>query len=131
MRSTMAYSSIRGLKHLAIQTRQTSQVGWSGSILYGTSLQTQGMLTYAYIFEEYHIPHAYQPQVRFEEASSLTGSEFTSRLRYYSTAWLPARATVLDAVNARFVDHPSGRIVLLDQFVPWKVGPFDNLNEGN
>jgi len=53
----------------------------------------------------------------------LTGSEFLDKLDYYANAWLPARDLLVSAILAsqNGVD-PSGKIVLLEQFIPWKVG---------
>jgi hypothetical protein len=43
------------------------------------------------------------------------------RLDYYASAWLPARQIVLDSVTAREQVSANGRILILEQFVPWKV----------
>ena len=60
-------------------------------------------------------------QVRFSQASALVGTEFFDRLDYYANAWLPARDLVVAALNKRKEVDPSGRIILFDQFAPWKV----------
>ncbi|KAH7099492.1 putative GAMM1 protein [Auriculariales sp. MPI-PUGE-AT-0066] len=57
---------------------------------------------------------------RFETASTLTGTEFASRLQSYVSAWLPAREIVRAAFDARSTVHPSGRIVLFTEYAPWK-----------
>lgn len=59
--------------------------------------------------------------IRFEEASLLTGTEFFGKLDYYSGAWLPARDILVSAVLAsRGQVDPSGNIILLEKFLPWK-----------
>jgi hypothetical protein len=52
----------------------------------------------------------------------LTGTEFLGKLDYYANAWLPARDLLLSAIEAsRDAVDPSGKIILLEQFLPWKV----------
>lgn len=61
-------------------------------------------------------------QAQFSKASQLTGEEFLGRLDYYVNAWLPARDLVLSALSKRTdIDH-NGKILVFDQFAPWKVG---------
>ena len=60
-------------------------------------------------------------QALFEKASTLTGEEFLGRLDYYAKAWLPARDLVVSALAARTNVDPSGKIVLFEQYAPWKV----------
>jgi len=55
----------------------------------------------------------------------LTGEEFCQRLDYYANAWLPARNIVLSAVQRRTIVEPSGRIVVFEEFAPWKEHLFD------
>ncbi|KIK71018.1 hypothetical protein GYMLUDRAFT_33124 [Collybiopsis luxurians FD-317 M1] len=63
---------------------------------------------------------------QFEKASSLTGSEFINRLDYYVNAWLPARDLLVDAIqNSKAEVDPSGKIILLESFLPWKEHLFD------
>ncbi|GAA6017580.1 hypothetical protein JCM10207_001213 [Rhodosporidiobolus poonsookiae] len=57
---------------------------------------------------------------RFLKASDLAGGEFLSRLDYLAKAWLPAREIVQKAVEARKEVHPSGKIVIFEEFAPWK-----------
>lgn len=57
---------------------------------------------------------------RFLQAVTLTGSDFSSLATYYTKAWLPARTVVEDALKERFNVHPSGEILVLSQFCPWK-----------
>jgi MYG1 exonuclease len=60
-------------------------------------------------------------QVRFKKASELAGTEFLDRLDYYAKAWLPGRGLVEEAIKGRTSVHPSGKIILFEQFAPWKV----------
>jgi hypothetical protein len=60
-------------------------------------------------------------QARFVKASALAGEEFFGRLDYYAKAWLPARTLVADGLSRRAQVDLSGRIILFEQFAPWKV----------
>lgn len=62
---------------------------------------------------------------QFEKASKLAGEEFLGRLDYYANAWLPARDIVKAGLEARTAVDPSGRIILFEQFVPWKEHLFE------
>lgn len=62
---------------------------------------------------------------KFLQASSLVGEEFLSRLDYYGNAWLPARNLVAEALGRRQEADPSGKIILFEQFLPWKEHLFD------
>ncbi|KAH7971185.1 hypothetical protein HPB49_020099 [Dermacentor silvarum] len=42
---------------------------------------------------------------QFQKAMKLTGEEFLERVRFYATAWLPARELVLTALQQRQKDH--------------------------
>lgn len=57
---------------------------------------------------------------RFAKAVELTGSEFTQKLDYLANSWFPARDIVLDTLKTRFEVDPSGKIMLLKAFCPWK-----------
>ncbi|EFP74430.1 urease accessory protein [Puccinia graminis f. sp. tritici CRL 75-36-700-3] len=60
---------------------------------------------------------------QFEKASSLAGSEFFSRLDYFSKAWLPGRELVVKALENRFTNQAQdkfGRVLIFDSFCPWK-----------
>jgi hypothetical protein len=46
------------------------------------------------------------------------------RLEYYAHSWLPARDLVMKALGGRDGVDPSGRILLFEQFCPWKVIQF-------
>ncbi|KAJ7562986.1 hypothetical protein O6H91_03G091700 [Diphasiastrum complanatum] len=61
----------------------------------------------------------------FHAAMQLTGKEFLQCLQRYATAWLPARAIVADCINARKEVDPSGEILLLEKFCPWKEHLFE------
>lgn len=51
----------------------------------------------------------------------MVGTEFLQRLDYYANAWLPARDLVVARLSKRKEVDPSGRIILFEQFAPWKV----------
>ncbi|RKO89601.1 metal-dependent protein hydrolase, partial [Blyttiomyces helicus] len=57
---------------------------------------------------------------RFLKAVELTGTEFTGQVRYVALSWLPAREIVEKDLADRFKIDPSGKIILLSQFCPWK-----------
>ncbi|OAX42348.1 metal-dependent protein hydrolase [Rhizopogon vinicolor AM-OR11-026] len=61
----------------------------------------------------------------FAKASQLTGEEFLGRLGYYADAWLPARDLVLDGLSSRQNVDASGKIILFEQFAPWKEHLFE------
>lgn len=56
----------------------------------------------------------------FEKAMEMIGLEFTECVLYAYNSWLPARSIVLESLEKRFKVHPSGRIMELSQFCPWK-----------
>jgi uncharacterized UPF0160 family protein len=58
---------------------------------------------------------------RFEKASELAGTEFLQRLDYLAKAWLPARELIKKAVESRKLVHQSGKIIVFEEFAPWKV----------
>ncbi|KAI0793480.1 GAMM1 protein [Abortiporus biennis] len=62
---------------------------------------------------------------QFLKASALVGNEFLGRLEYYANAWLPARDLVSDALNKRKEVDSSGKIILFEQFAPWKEHLFE------
>jgi len=58
---------------------------------------------------------------RFEAAMTMVGTEFIDRVKYYGSAWWPARELVLEAFTKRTEVDPSGEIVLFKQGgCPWK-----------
>ena len=58
-------------------------------------------------------------QAAFEKASLLTGEDFTYFVEEAATSWLPAKKIVERSIASRFDAHPSGEIVVLEQFAPW------------
>jgi len=53
-------------------------------------------------------------------AMALTGAEFTESVEYLAKVWLPARSLVLADLNRRKEIDPSGSIVKLTSYCPWK-----------
>ncbi|CAA2956529.1 Hypothetical predicted protein [Olea europaea subsp. europaea] len=66
----------------------------------------------------------------FERAMALAGSEFLDNVRFHARSWLPARSIVMDCLAARGDVDPSGEIMVLDRFCPWKLHLFE-LEEEN
>ncbi|KDQ63733.1 hypothetical protein JAAARDRAFT_29765, partial [Jaapia argillacea MUCL 33604] len=62
---------------------------------------------------------------QFGKASLLTGEEFLGRLDYYGNAWLPARDIVAKGLSERKNVDASGKIILFNQFAPWKEHLFE------
>ncbi|KAI1797874.1 GAMM1 protein [Ganoderma leucocontextum] len=62
---------------------------------------------------------------KFLQASTLVGTEFLARLDYYANAWLPARDLVVAALEKRKQVDQNGRIILFEQFAPWKEHLFE------
>ncbi|BES93277.1 chromosome 12 open reading frame 10 [Nesidiocoris tenuis] len=60
----------------------------------------------------------------FNQAMQLTSEEFIDRVKYYSESWLPALCIVQSAIDNRFTVDPSGEIIELSQFCPWKAHYF-------
>lgn len=42
------------------------------------------------------------------------------KLDFYGKSWLPARDLVVKAVEDRFAHDPEGRILVLEQAIPWR-----------
>ncbi|KAF8898711.1 GAMM1 protein [Infundibulicybe gibba] len=61
----------------------------------------------------------------FSKASALTGAEFLGKLDYYANAWLPARDLLISSIAASKAIDPSGKIILFEQFLPWKEHLFE------
>lgn len=57
---------------------------------------------------------------QFLVASDYIGQVFLRLLKLYGESWLPAKDIVTKAFNLRFDVDKSGRIIILDQFAPWK-----------
>ena len=52
----------------------------------------------------------------------MTGVDFSDKLRGYANSWLPARDIVVESVKKSKAEvDPTGRIIVLSQFAPWKV----------
>lgn len=68
---------------------------------------------------------------KFHQAVELTGKEFTECVMYFGKSWLPARTIVEEAVNGRFQIDPSGSIIKLNHFCPWKDHLWDIEQELN
>ncbi|GAB4813079.1 hypothetical protein N2152v2_000125 [Parachlorella kessleri] len=58
--------------------------------------------------------------LRFEQAVQLTGSEFLEAVQYYAKSWLPARGYVKEALDQRLDVDPSGSVMKLNTYCPWK-----------
>ncbi|KAK9131639.1 hypothetical protein Scep_011167 [Stephania cephalantha] len=61
----------------------------------------------------------------FERAMALAGSEFLENVRFYTRSWLPARSIVRECLAARGDVDPSGEIMKLNRFCPWKLHLFE------
>ncbi|KAI8925599.1 metal-dependent protein hydrolase [Entophlyctis helioformis] len=57
---------------------------------------------------------------RFLKAVEMAGAELLEKVQYLGLSWLPARKIVEDAMASRKDIDESGRILVLDQFCPWK-----------
>jgi len=57
---------------------------------------------------------------RFRQGMDMTGSEFMGCLQYSIKSWLPARSYVQEDIRNRKSVDPSGQVVKLTTFVPWK-----------
>lgn len=56
----------------------------------------------------------------FQKASEFVGEIFVNLVKNYFNAWLPAKNIVVEAVKNRMEVDPSGKIIVLSQFCPWK-----------
>ncbi|KAK9742342.1 hypothetical protein RND81_03G165400 [Saponaria officinalis] len=61
----------------------------------------------------------------FEKAMSLAGGEFLDNVRSLAKSWLPARSIVVECLLARKDIDPSGEIMVLNRFCPWKLHLFE------
>lgn len=57
---------------------------------------------------------------QFVLASEFIGTQFVKLVQGYAFSWLPAKTLVSDAIKNRFEVDPSGKIMSLKQFCPWK-----------
>ncbi|KAL7663618.1 Uncharacterized protein ABC855_g3421 [[Candida] zeylanoides] len=56
----------------------------------------------------------------FATSSQLMGQVFVNLLKGYGKSWLPAKTIVASAFASRFAVDPSGKILVLEKFCPWK-----------
>ena len=56
----------------------------------------------------------------FQQASEFIGKIFVNLVDNYFHSWLPAKNIVVEAVKNRMEVDPSGKIIVLSQFCPWK-----------
>ncbi|XP_043716986.1 LOW QUALITY PROTEIN: MYG1 protein-like [Telopea speciosissima] len=61
----------------------------------------------------------------FKRAMNLAGSEFLENVQYHARSWLPARTIVMESLAARRDIDPSGEIMTLNSFCPWKLHLFE------
>lgn len=61
----------------------------------------------------------------FQQAMALAGSEFMETVRFHVKSWLPARSIVMECLLSRGNVDPSGEIMVLDRFCPWKLHLFE------
>nr|KYP76750.1 hypothetical protein KK1_021003 [Cajanus cajan] len=61
----------------------------------------------------------------FQRAMALAGSEFLDSVRYHVNSWLPARSIVMETILARQTVDPTGEILVLTKFCPWKLHLFE------
>lgn len=57
---------------------------------------------------------------QFLVASELMGNAFKNVVRSLGVSWLPAKNVVEKSFASRFDVDPSGKVLILEQFVPWK-----------
>ncbi len=62
---------------------------------------------------------------QFEKAVQITGEELVATVETIALSSLPARGIVEQALNDRFSAHPSGKIVCLPQYCPFKSHLFE------
>lgn len=56
----------------------------------------------------------------FQRASKFIGEIFVDLVEGYALSWIPAKSLVIEAVNRRSEVDDSGKIIVLNQFCPWK-----------
>ncbi|OVA14756.1 Metal-dependent protein hydrolase [Macleaya cordata] len=61
----------------------------------------------------------------FQRAMTLAGSEFLENVRFHAKSWLPARSIVMESLAARGDVDPSGEIMTMNTFCPWKLHLFE------
>ena len=68
-------------------------------------------------------PEIYYDQ--FLKAVAMTGAEFVDATKYYGESWLLAREHVVSALDDAQKTHPSGEILKLPCYCPWKEHLFE------
>lgn len=117
----MAFLNIQPTSNRVIGLALTYRAVWGTSILLGTNRLILSRWMYVVGYNSFLAFHRVI-QTRFLQASELAGQEFLSRLSYYSSAWLPARGILTSSViSSKAAVDPTARIILLEQFLPWKV----------
>ncbi|KAI4303613.1 hypothetical protein MLD38_039221 [Melastoma candidum] len=61
----------------------------------------------------------------FQRAMALAGGEFLDNVRFHAKSWLPARSIVMECIADRHSVDPSGEIMVLKRFCPWKLHLFE------
>ncbi|KAG0502816.1 hypothetical protein HPP92_002888 [Vanilla planifolia] len=61
----------------------------------------------------------------FKQAMFLAGHEFLESVHFLAKSWLPARSIIVECIEARRSIDPSGEIVVLNKFCPWKLHLFE------
>ncbi|CAA0843240.1 Metal-dependent protein hydrolase [Striga hermonthica] len=61
----------------------------------------------------------------FARAMALAGGEFLDNVRSHARSWLPARSIVIECLETRLDVDPSGEIMVLNKFCPWKLHLFE------
>ncbi|ESR52483.1 metal-dependent protein hydrolase [Citrus sinensis] len=61
----------------------------------------------------------------FQQGMDLAGKEFLDTVRFYVRSWLPARSIVMECIGERYDYDPSGEIMVLKRFCPWKLHLFE------
>lgn len=56
----------------------------------------------------------------FRRAVAMTGEALTQKVRHMGLAWWPARSIVMASYKGRFEYDAEGRVMVLNQFCPWK-----------
>lgn len=120
MRLTTASHSIPAISSRDIRVALTFQVASPPLTLHGISPSTQTRLMYASPTISFDL-HNIAPQLQFAKASKLTGEEFFGKLDYYANAWLPARDLLISSISSSRRVDSSGKILVFEQFLPWKV----------
>ena len=74
-------------------------------------------------WNEDHSSEAFDRQ--FFKASEFVGGAFVDIVKDYALSWLPAKSLVKQAIETRKQVDPSGKIILLSQYCPWKEHLYD------